>query len=775
MKKVLSVSLSLLMTLGIFNPFVSVLAEENSGDPTVETSGEHTTESDEQITDDTVTVLEETEDDVETHEHQFSEPVYEWNEDATVLSASRKCIDESCDYSEAENAVINEQVISEPTCVETGVKVITGTFENTAFEPQTIQESIPVVPHQLVKTDKTDRMEEYWTCSVCGKQFSDAEGQNEVSDLSVLAVEIVPEISLEYSAHVANIGWQNYVSEGNIAGTTGRSLQMEALKIRVDSNLQGSIQYRAHVKNIGWQNTVGEDETAGTTGRSLQMEAIEISLTGELAEYYDIYYRVHSMNLGWLGWAKNGERAGTQGYGYRAEAIEIRAIRKGESAPVQDQVSFRRKDGVVMEISNRVVSADTLKIAVGETASLTASADYVSWGSAVKDIYASSSNEYCSVSLNPGRSGDAYNGHVETAITVTGVADGFSTLTVVYPDNSTKTVRVQTGDNIRPELSYSAHVKNIGWQNYVAEGDTAGTTGRALRLEALKINLDHVISGGIEYATHVQNIGWTSYVSQNQVSGTTGRSLQVEAVSIRLTGALAEKYDIYYRVHSSGYGWLGWTCNGAYAGTEGYSKQAEAIQIRLVDKGAAAPGSTANPYYKAVNRSIPYYNQKDPRWASMEYGGNTIGHTGCGTCAYAMIFSSLLNRTVLPPDVASYLYSVGEYNTHRPEVGIWGTTGKSHQAAASHWGVHCDVLHSWEEVVAALQANKILSICVGPGRFINSGSHELVMYGRNINSVMVYDPLTRAFCHNYTAFEVYQERSTSPLDMDAGGVVYAFY
>ncbi len=40
------------------------------------------------------------------------------------------------------------------------------------------------------------------------------------------------------------------------------------------------IQYRAHVQNIGWQDWVQNGEVAGTTGQALQMEAIQIDLTG---------------------------------------------------------------------------------------------------------------------------------------------------------------------------------------------------------------------------------------------------------------------------------------------------------------------------------------------------------------------------------------------------------------------------------------------------------------------------------------------------------------
>lgn len=47
----------------------------------------------------------------------------------------------------------------------------------------------------------------------------------------------------------------------------------------------------------------------------------------------------------------------------------------------------------------------------------------------------------------------------------------------------------------------------------------------------------------------------------------------MEAVRLKLTGELAEHYDIYYRVHSQSYGWLGWAKNGEIAGTAGLAKE----------------------------------------------------------------------------------------------------------------------------------------------------------------------------------------------------------
>lgn len=130
-----------------------------------------------------------------------------------------------------------------------------------------------------------------------------------------------------YCVHGQDYGWQATVTNGEIAGTTGRSLRMEAIQVDL-SGVSGGVQYRAHTADIGWLNWVTNRQTAGTTGRGLQMEAIQIILTGEASNLYDIYYRAHVGDVGWQDWVKNGEVAGTTGRSLRMEAIQIKLVAK---------------------------------------------------------------------------------------------------------------------------------------------------------------------------------------------------------------------------------------------------------------------------------------------------------------------------------------------------------------------------------------------------------------------------------------------------------------
>lgn len=139
------------------------------------------------------------------------------------------------------------------------------------------------------------------------------------------------------ASHLKDIGDTKKASIENIIGTTGQSRRMEALTLQIENSgndmIQGGIQYSTHIQNIGWQDWKQNGQLSGTKGRSLQIEAVQIKLTGELSKYYDIYYRTHVKNLGWLGWAKNGQAAGTSKMSYQMEALQIRLVLKGKAAP----------------------------------------------------------------------------------------------------------------------------------------------------------------------------------------------------------------------------------------------------------------------------------------------------------------------------------------------------------------------------------------------------------------------------------------------------------
>lgn len=144
-------------------------------------------------------------------------------------------------------------------------------------------------------------------------------------------------ISVEYQAHVQTYGWQKTVKDGELAGTSGQSKRVEAIKMKLTNlpeEYEGSgIEYAVHVQTYGWQNPVTDDAVAGTSGQSKRLEAITVRLTGPIANDYHVYYRTHVQTYGWLGWASDGAKAGSATASKRMEGIEIKLVKNGEEAP----------------------------------------------------------------------------------------------------------------------------------------------------------------------------------------------------------------------------------------------------------------------------------------------------------------------------------------------------------------------------------------------------------------------------------------------------------
>ena len=477
--------------------------------------------------------------------------------------------------------------------------------------------------------------------------------------------------SVDYQAHVSSIGWQSWVKNGSKAGTTGRSLSMEGLKIKL-SSASGGISYQAHVSNIGWQSQVADGALAGTTGRSLGIEAIKISLTGEVASEYDVYYRVHSANLGWLGWARNGEAAGSTGRGLAVQAIEIKLVEKGAafsgygsaSAFSEPMVSYSAhvssigwrsasSDGATAGTTGRSLALEALNVKnastqVGGSVIGQAYVMHSGWQSEVANGTVGTTGKALPLqALRFHLAGDLaarydiyYRVHVSN-IGWMGWASNGSSAGSLGSGNQIEAVQIRlvskgsgapgsTSDSYRGcGLNYQAHSESYGWMTPVTSGKTAGTVGKAKRLEALEISLgDQKYSGSISYQAHVSGIGWTGWQSDGSVAGTTGQCRSIQALKIKLSGEISDHYDIYYRVHSEGFGWLDWAKNGDVAGTTGCSLRAEAVQVKLVPKGSSAPGSTAHPSY--ILAFSYKANVRNSGWQDSKTSGGVAGTTGKG-------------------------------------------------------------------------------------------------------------------------------------------------
>ena len=285
--------------------------------------------------------------------------------------------------------------------------------------------------------------------------------------------------SISYQTHVQTYGWQNYVKDGIMAGTSGEAKRLEGIRIRVDGVEGLGVEYRTHVQTYGWQNYVKDDAIAGTSGEAKRLEAINIRLTGEKASEYDVYYCVHVQTFGWLGWAKNDEMAGTAGYAKRLEGIMILIQPKSEAAPAP----------------------------VGSVA--------------IPSMYANIE----------------YQTHVQTYGWQEYVSNGAVSGTTGQ-SKRLEGIRIRLGEcSVPGSVRYRTHVQTYGWESgYASDGGMSGTSGQSKRLEAIEISLEGEIAKyyDIYYRTHVQRYGWTDWAKNGQACGSEGCSYRLEGIQICL-------------------------------------------------------------------------------------------------------------------------------------------------------------------------------------------------------------------------------------------------
>lgn len=192
-----------------------------------------------------------------------------------------------------------------------------------------------------------------------------------------------------------------------------------------------------------------------------------------------------------------------------------------------------------------------------------------------------------------------------------------------------------------PAISYCTHVQNDGWQDYVGTGKMSGTEGKSYRLEGIKINLDSQgYDLGVEYQTHVQNIGWEAatekgWSTSNGFSGTEGLGYRLEAIQIKLTGADADKFNVYYKVHAQNVGWMGWARNGEPAGTAGYGYRLEGIKIIIAPSNEDPPELGSGAAFK--DSTIPQFKEayKKVVYQAFVQNGKTYGYNQYA-CPYSL-------------------------------------------------------------------------------------------------------------------------------------------
>lgn len=268
------------------------------------------------------------------------------------------------------------------------------------------------------------------------------------------------EPSICYTTHIQDIGWQNQVKDGEMAGTEGQAKRLEAIKITLKDLSGVKIKYQTHIQDIGWQDWKYDGTLAGTEGQSKRLEAIRIEL--EESDKYSIMYRVHIQDIGWQDWRYDGEKAGTEGQSKRLEAIQIKIVEKQTSISVNYSVH-------VQDIGWQNWKAEE-KIAGTEGQSKRLEAIKIELLTNIKNLKLK------------------YRVHIQDI----GWQDWKYSEEMAGTEGQSKrleAIQIKLENTQDYSIEYRVHVQDIGWQDWVKDGEISGTEGQSKRLEAIQIRI----------------------------------------------------------------------------------------------------------------------------------------------------------------------------------------------------------------------------------------------------------------------------------------------
>ena len=136
--------------------------------------------------------------------------------------------------------------------------------------------------------------------------FAAVESESAAAD-STVGTQAISNIGVQYRGHVQNRGdvplpVGDFVTGPAELGSRDEGLRLEGIRIELTGDVPAGagISYAVHVQNEGWMNTEENGGFAGTTARSLRIEAIKINLIG--LEDYVVCYRGHVQNKGDIPW-----------------------------------------------------------------------------------------------------------------------------------------------------------------------------------------------------------------------------------------------------------------------------------------------------------------------------------------------------------------------------------------------------------------------------------------------------------------------------------------
>lgn len=146
------------------------------------------------------------------------------------------------------------------------------------------------------------------------------------------------------------------------------------------------------------------------------------------------------------------------------------------------------------------------------------------------------------------------------------------------------------------------------------------------------------------------------------------------------------------------------------------------------------------------------YLQTDAKWKNHNYSAKgeskTIGSSGCGVTAAAMVIATLKDKNVTPITTADWSMANGYkalnqgtyYSYFVPQMNKYGIICKRLNTS-NLYGISSSAAHT--EALNALKNNDWVIACMGKGNWTSSG-HYILIYGYENGYVYINDPASTA-------------------------------
>ena len=167
-----------------------------------------------------------------------------------------------------------------------------------------------------------------------------------------------------------------------------------------------------------------------------------------------------------------------------------------------------------------------------------------------------------------------------------------------------------------------------------------------------------------------------------------------------------------------------------------------------------------------MNKQPISYLQTDPKWAALDYSApgekTTIGASGCGPTAMAMVLATWADPNVNPETECAWALAHGYKAPHQ------GTYYGYFEPAGARYGLEVYRLNYSNiygnstttyhaQARGALEEGHLVIACMGKGNWTSSG-HYVLVYGIDSGTVFINDPASTKAARTKGSYELFKKQ-----------------